>query len=280
VSRQSSALASTRPRPSASGAIRRILAKRHQPTLAAFAWSNVLVAFDYDGTLAPIVANPQQAKMRRKTRRLLTAVARRYPCVVISGRSRRDVSRCVGNIPIWHLSGNHGLEPWGQNVVDLVQVREWVETLRRRLNGCSGITIEDKSYSVTVHYRHAPQKARARRAIEGAVRTLRGARALGGKHAVSLVPRGAPNKGTALERARRLLACDTAIYVGDDETDEEAFAAASPDRLLAIRIGFRGGSKARYHLSNQQEIDALLEALLAYRPDRRGGVREFRVAVV
>src|SRR5688572_28246449 len=92
-----------------------ILAKRHIQKLAEFASSNVLVAFDYDGTLAPIVADPALARMRPGTRRLLASVARRYPCVVISGRARHDVLSRVGGVPVWHVSGNHGLEPWAQN---------------------------------------------------------------------------------------------------------------------------------------------------------------------
>ena len=55
-----------------------ILAQRHLPTLARFACSNVMIGFDYDGTLAPIVSVPARASMRGETRRLLRAVARRY----------------------------------------------------------------------------------------------------------------------------------------------------------------------------------------------------------
>jgi len=86
-----------------------ILAKRHLPTLANFVASNVLVAFDFDGTLAPIVRDPAAARMRRSTRRLLGSVARRYPCVVISGRARLDLAKRVRSLSIVHLAGNHGL---------------------------------------------------------------------------------------------------------------------------------------------------------------------------
>lgn len=249
--------------------MRHILAKRHISKLVEFASANVLLAFDYDGTLAPIVPDPPRARMRPKTRRLLAAVARRYPCVVISGRARHDLVRCVGSVPVWHLSGNHGLEPWGQNTTYPAQVREWVRHLKRRLAPYSGVVIEDKTYSVTVHYRQASDQRRARRAITRAVESLRGARSLGGKHALNLVPQDAPHKGIALERARRLLACDAAIYVGDDDTDEDAFNAARPERLLGIRIGARRYSRARYILRNQEEIDRVLEILIACRPLRR-----------
>jgi trehalose 6-phosphate phosphatase len=243
-----------------------ILAKRHVHTLADFASSNVLLAFDYDGTLAPIVSDPSVACLPRGTRRLLATAATRYPCVVISGRARHDLVKRVGNIPVFHLSGNHGLEPWAQNAVYERRVTGWVRRLRDRLQPYPGVIVEDKTYSVTIHYRHARRRRVTLAAIDEAVRGLRGARSLGGKDAISLVPSGAPTKGAALERARRLLACDTAIYVGDDQTDEDAFCAARADRLLAIRIGARRQSRARYYLRNQREIDDLLRALLVFRP--------------
>ena len=245
------------------------MAKRHIRTLGEFAHSNVLLAFDFDGTLAPIVQDPARARMRPRTRRLLGAVARRYPCVVISGRARHDVLKRVGSVPVWQVSGNHGLEPWAQNPAYPTQVQDWVRRLRRDLASHPGVVVEDKTYSVTVHYRRARYRQRALAAIKHATKSLHNARLLGGKDAVSLIPHGAPNKGVALERARRLLACDTAIYVGDDETDEDAFSARHAEGLLGIRIGLRGSSSAHYGLRTQEEMDDLLQLLLDLRPLRR-----------
>jgi trehalose 6-phosphate phosphatase len=245
-----------------------ILAKRNLHKLAEFASSNVLLAFDYDGTLAPIVSEPKSARMRAATRRLLTEVARRYPCVVISGRARDDVIRHVGNVPVWHVSGNHGLEPWGQDARYRIQVDRWVRRLKQQLSGHEGVAVEDKQYSVTVHFRNASQRRRAVSAVDRAVRGLKGARALAGKRAISLLPKGAADKGTALRRTQRLLACDTAIYLGDDETDEDAFGADGPDRLLSIRVSRRGRSRAGFYVRDQAEVDQLLRALLNFRPLR------------
>src|SRR5690606_19595485 len=69
-----------------------LLARRHAATLARFAHTSLLIAFDYDGTLAPITATPTAARMRAATRQLLKQLARRYPCVVISGRALDDVA--------------------------------------------------------------------------------------------------------------------------------------------------------------------------------------------
>jgi trehalose 6-phosphate phosphatase len=245
-----------------------ILGDRQKSTLAQFAGSNVLVAFDYDGTLAPVAPTPQGARMRDQTKRLLCSVAERYPCVVISGRSRADISRRVESIPVWHVAGNHGVEPWGESDVDVSRVRAWTRLLERKMAGHAGVVVEDKTYSITVHYRQASNKRRALKAITEAARRLKGATVLPGIQAVNVILTDAPDKGVAVERARTLLACDTTIYVGDDETDEAAFRAGRPERLLAVRIGASRRSRARHWLRSQVEIDAFLQTLLSLRTMR------------
>lgn len=242
-----------------------ILAKRHAPALAAFATGNVLAAFDYDGTLAPIAPDPEAAPMRQRTRRLLKVVADLYPCVVISGRRRDDLARCLDGIVVAHLAGNHGAEPWGKKPIHATRVRQWRSRLEQQLSQFRGIVIEDKKYSLTIHFRHARAKRSAMAAIDAAVGALRGARAIPGKETVNLLPRGAVNKGHALERARRLLGCDLMIYVGDDDTDEDAFVHARSGRMMGIRVGQLRRSRATYYLKDQREIDALLLRLISLR---------------
>lgn len=248
-----------------------ILSARNRPVLERFARSNLLLAFDYDGTLAPIVPRPDRAQMRVSTRRLLRSVARRYPCIVISGRARADVMGRLRGIPLVHVSGNHGLEPWAEKAWYASQVRDWVACLGRHLAGHDGVIVEDKIYSASVHYRMSPHKRLALHAIDEAVSSLHGVRRISGKEVVNLVPRGAPGKGAALERARRLMVCDTALYVGDDDTDEEAFASGTAARLLSVRVGPVRRSRATYLLEDQDHIDRLLQRLLALRaqPPRR-----------
>jgi trehalose 6-phosphate phosphatase len=253
-----------------------ILSRRHLPVLAQFAASNVLVAFDYDGTLAPIAATPAAARMRPKTRTLLARVAKRYPCVVLSGRPLDDLTRRLRRIPVWHLVGDHGFEPWGETREASAHVRGWVSQLRERLPVRKGLVIEQKRHSVTVHYRHVRDKRHVLPLLAEAVRELPHVRAIGGAEALNLIPGGGPNKGVALQQARRVFACDTAIYVGDDDTDEDAFASAEGDRLLSIRVGSKHPSVAHYRLRGQADVDALLELLLElrekrpHRPRRRG----------
>jgi trehalose 6-phosphate phosphatase len=245
-----------------------ILAQRNRPVLAGFASSNVLLAFDYDGTLAPIAAEPGRARMRDQTRRLLADCARRYPCVVISGRRLDDVTRRLGRIPVWYVFGNFGHEPAAPQHQPTERMGDWVRRLTEDLPTHRGLVIEEKQYSVTIHYRRVRDKRRALEAINQAVTELKDARAMSSPQAVTLLPQGGTDKGVALQQARRLFSCDTAIYVGDDETDEDAFASDHPSRLLSIRVGSRPSS-ARFRLRRQSDIDALLTVLRELRRTKR-----------
>lgn len=243
-----------------------LLANGADAVLARYSWSNVLLAFDFDGTLAPIVDHPDDARMRDGTRARLAIVAQRYPCVVISGRAHADVSARLAGIALAAVVGNHGLEPTAGMERYARVVASWLPMLRERLSTMKGVEIEDKGYSIAIHYRRSRQKRVATAAIWAAVARLHGTpRVIGGKQVVNLVPVGAPHKGMAVERLRSELGADTALYVGDDITDEDVFALDQPGRLLSVRIGRTGQTKAPYYLHDQADIDRLLDRLIALR---------------
>ena len=232
--------------------------------LERFARSKVLLAFDYDGTLAPLVSARAMAAMRRSTGLLLTRVSRRYPVVVISGRARDDALERLGGIEVCRVVGNHGAEPAPDGAAIRRRVRQWLPALRTRLDRCPGVEIEDKLLSIAVHYRKAPDRDATRHAILSAGAALPDVRIVGGKLVVNFVVPDAPHKGLALERERTHFACDNAIYAGDDVTDEDVFQLNRP-WLLSIRVGRKPSSAARYYLRDQAEIDRLLETLVALR---------------
>lgn len=250
--------------------MRDILARSNRAALARFARSDVLLAFDFDGTLAPIVANRDQAALRPRTRRLLGRVASLYPCVVISGRRRRDVVPRLKGTGIMRVVGNHGSEPSRRQRQFRRLARRWRLALLRRLDGLSGVALEDKGLSLSIHYRGSRRKARVLEDIMRAASDLPGARVVGGKDVVNVLPGRAPNKGTALERERRRLGCDAALYVGDDVTDEDVFARSEPRRLLTVRVGPLAGSLAGYRIRDQGQIDVLLRTLITLRHDPGG----------
>jgi trehalose 6-phosphate phosphatase len=241
-----------------------VLAEAQADALELLAWSNTLLAFDYDGTLAPIMDDPARALMRPDTRLLLAHLARLYPCIVISGRARRDAVRFVRGVPVFEVLGNHGIEPWERREDFAARVRGWLPRLASDLLGVRGVVIEDKGLSVSIHYRGAPDKRMARQRIRAAAALIEGARLIGGKCVLNLVPTGAPHKGTALEAARVRLGCDSALYVGDDETDEDVFRTRDP-RVVTVRVGRAARSRARFFVRSQRNVDTLLARLVALR---------------
>jgi trehalose 6-phosphate phosphatase len=243
-----------------------ILAARHRAVIRAAASTRLLLAFDYDGTLAPIAPTPGGARMPARTTRLLARLARVYPCAVISGRALSDISARLDGVGLQYVFGNHGLESSLAPSRPVPRVRTWVSRLTRLLQGQAGIVIEDKGHSVSVHFRSAPDQRAALEIVSRAVGSIAEARVIQGLASVNLLPRTGANKGTAIRQAVKVSGCRMALYAGDDDTDEDVFGALTPARLVAIHVGRSTATRARFHVDGQRSIDRLLQALL----DARG----------
>jgi trehalose 6-phosphate phosphatase len=209
--------------------------------------------------------------MRDETAALFATICALYPCAVISGRSKDDVTSKLGNVKTKYVIGNHGLEP-SPNLAEYE--REMLaarHALAAALNQVPGIDLEDKRYSLALHYRHAHRKYETCLTIERAVVSLNlPVRIVLGKEVVNVLPAGAPDKGKALEQLSTIEGSDATLYIGDDVTDEDVFRL-SPHQgfhsheLLTVRVGQSPLSAADYFLSNQREIDRLLAVLISLR---------------
>jgi trehalose 6-phosphate phosphatase len=248
--------------------VKDILLERHRPVLERLARSRAMLAFDYDGVLAPLITDPDGASMRRSTERLLARVASRWPCAVVSGRSYAHVHGLThGIVPI--VVGNHGYELGRARPVPravLQRVRGWRAALERELAGRDGVHFEDKRSTLSVHYGLGRRWRLTEAVVLRSAVALEGARLVQGKKVLNLIPAGFPNKGDAVRALIRRLRVDTALYAGDDVTDEDAFAIGEP-LVLGVRVG-PGRSGAAYRLAAQARIDELLEILLALRSGR------------
>ncbi|MDH4152637.1 MAG: trehalose-phosphatase [Nitrospira sp.] len=227
-----------------------------------------LYAFDFDGTLAKIVREHHAAKLSRPIRFWLEKLAGGAPTAIISGRSVEDLQSRVGTI-VPHLIGNHGSEGPHTSQEDRQLVREtcqaWLQSITERFHdelAQCGVSIEHKSYSLSFHYRTVDRRDAARLLISRVIGELSPPpRIVLGKSVVNVMPPTASHKGTALLEYMRRLDCPMALYVGDDETDEDVFALRD-HRILTVRIGKKNGSSARYFLKRQVEITAVLRFLV------------------
>ena len=256
-----------------------LLLPRHRAALERFADAGereprkVLLAFDYDGVLAPLVPHPAGTRMRAVTRSLLVRLCEVYPCAVVSGRSWRHTARLVdGAVPI--VVGNHGFE-LGRPVpiprAILAKVRRWRRELEQGLRGVEGLYFEDKRCTLAVHYGLSPGWRRAERRVYEAANRLQGTRIIPGKRVLNVLPHDFPSKGDAIRALLARRGLEAALYAGDDVTDEDAFAVGPP-LVFGVHVG-EGPSLAPWRIPSQRHVDELLRMLLRARPPRRRLVR-------
>lgn len=245
-----------------------VFGKSGQKMLEAYSIANTLFAFDFDGTLAKIVSEPDFAQMSQKTAKLLSTLNEMAPVCIISGRSLKDISRRLQAKPRC-IVGNHGLEglPNSQYSIRraIAACHTWKMDFKKLPLGKHGISIEDKEYSLALHYRKSRTKRITKKILlEMASSLTPSPRIIMGKHVINLIPVGAPHKGMALMELLLECGAATAIYIGDDDTDEDVFCLPE-NRILTIRVGDKKSSRARYFLKYQGEINRLLEKMIRFR---------------
>ena len=213
--------------------------------------SPLLLLLDVDGTLAPIAPRPEDAAVPEETRR---AVARlvalpRTHVALVSGRAAADARRMVAVAGVWAI-GNHGAEtiaPDGAEHVDprVAAAAPALAAAAGELAAATahvrGVFVEDKRWSLSVHYRLAPAEwvpAVAAAADDAARR--HGLRLRPGKAVAELRAAVEVDKGTAaLALAARLGAAGpdaSVLFVGDDVTDEDAFVALRGEVPGAVTV--------------------------------------------
>ena len=237
----------------------------------------LLVATDYDGTIAPIVNDPMRAVPDRETAvalRMLATLDQTH-VGVISSRALRDLaalSRLPSEI---HLVGSHGSE----FDVDFALQMDRETQARRDSLGNSlteicrrypGTSLEQKPASVAFHTRNAPPAtvADAIREVEALAATNDTLTYRAGKM-VCEVGVMRTNKGGALETLRANLSATAVLFVGDDTTDEDAFATlGGPD--VGVKVG-DGDTSAQFRIHDTDDVALLLVTLCTLRSDWLAG---------
>ncbi len=125
-----------------------------------------------------------------------------------------------------------------------------------------GIELEDNGFTLALHYRHASKKRNAKMAVlQKALELLPLPRIVLGKSVVNIIPRGLPHKGDAFQKLLILSKPKSAIYIGDDVTDEDVFSLSLP-RVLMVRVGYKKNSHAQFYLRGQSEVNKLLQIII------------------
>jgi trehalose 6-phosphate phosphatase len=247
--------------------VKPLLSVEGRQQLRRLARGKTLYAFDFDGTLAPIVSDPAQARAAEHVTRPLAELARIAPVAVLSGRARRElIERLPTDIP--YLVGNHGNEGLPDAAPSDVRAevcRAWRVLLEPRLQvpRGEGVWLEDKGQSLSLHYRAAQDHATALEFLRQTTRDLDPApTVITGKLVLNLLPPGSATKFEALQTLVAHAGVDHVLFVGDDDTDEIVFSRA-PEGWITVRIDPRDGSSARYYLDEQASVEVLLTHLLA-----------------
>jgi alpha,alpha-trehalase len=243
-----------------------------------WAGKRVAVFLDYDGTLTPIVATPDLATISDDMRDVLRELASACTTVIVSGRGREDVSNLVGLDNLYY-AGSHGFDIAGPEGTTLrheigSEYRPLLEDVVRRLEeqlaSTGGALIEDKRFSVAVHYRLVAEAEvpQVEAAVDQALTQHQGLRKAFGKKVFELRPDLEWDKGKAVLWLLDALDLDGAdvvpLYIGDDVTDEDAFAALKGRGLGILVSETTRETHAELSLKNTQEVGAFLRLVSSW----------------
>lgn len=241
----------------------------------------ILLLLDYDGTLTPIVENPEKAVIPKDTKELLQKLSksRRFALGIISGRSLEDIKNTVGLENIVY-AGNHGLEIEGPKIKFESQVSPQLKSaihniareLQKQLLSIKGILIEDKGLTLSIHYRLVDKKdipvfekifskVANPYIVSGKIKINPG------KKVYEIRPPVQWDKGKIVLwlLARQQFASPEfkvlPVYLGDDVTDEDAFKALKR-KGWTIFVGKPRSCAADYYLKDTEEVTRFLHLLL------------------
>jgi len=231
---------------------------------------------DYDGTLTPIVDKPELAVLSKETRDVVRQLSEKYTTAIVSGRLRDDVQKLV-DIKGLFYAGSHGFDIVGDGISmihpvakeAIPVVTEVIEKLKKELGDISGLLVEEKKFSVAVHYRLVDENkylSRIKKSVDKIIQSHKQLRLMHGKKVFELLPNIDWNKGMAIRWIMRALKISwndaSIVYIGDDTTDEYAFRVVRT-RGTAILVSDKiKESTADFQLSSPDEVKKIFKDVI------------------
>lgn len=234
---------------------------------------HVLLGLGYDGTLTPLVDDPTQARLGPEMRAVLRALAGRldFSLAIISGRALDDLRKLVELEGVIY-GGNHGLDISGPGlrfveetaVAALDSLESLAQTMACRLQPFGGAFVENKALTISVHYRCVARQQwdDLRRLVEDSVAETRHRfRLTLGHQVLEIRPRLNWHKGRVLRWIKGKIGRPNilVLYLGDDETDEDAFDALREE--ITIKVGNPEDSSAHFHVASPDHVREFLYQL-------------------
>jgi trehalose 6-phosphate phosphatase len=231
--------------------------------------------FDYDGTLTPIVEDPNDANLSDRGRKTLEKLAKQLTVAVVSGRGLADLKAKVGVDAVFY-AGSHGFEITGPGDLELQyeegqkilpQLDHAERALKQKLEGIKGCMVERKKYAIAVHYRKVADENLnvVKNIVHDLVESQDNLKIGKGKMILELKPDLDWHKGKALNWLVEKLELNTErykyIFFGDDITDEDALKVVR-ENGIGILIGTHGQKTyANYRLEESDDVYQFLDVL-------------------
>ncbi|MDX1386179.1 MAG: trehalose-phosphatase [bacterium] len=234
----------------------------------------VAVFLDYDGTLTPIVSRPELAILSQNMRQTIHNLSKVCPVAIISGRARGDVEKMVG-LPELFYAGSHGFDIRGPGVAMtppevepiLPKIEQASRYLKKATQAIEGCLVENKKYALAVHFRLCADEdiPVIEQLVDQVVTEEPNLRKTGGKKIFEIRANFPWDKGKALNYFLEVLDLSGTnilpFYLGDDETDEDAFIAIKDSGIGILVEEETKNSNASYGLRNVEEVQRFLNKL-------------------
>lgn len=238
--------------------------------------STKILILDFDGTLTPIVKSPNQAKLSKRMKNLLTKLSKKegFYLAILSGRELKNLKKRI-NLQNVIYAGNHGLEGeiLGKKYLFPVPSKAlWtLGNIQKQLNQIAdkfkGTFIEDKGLTLSFHYRlvDKQQISEIKLLINQALKpyiTNGLVSVIAGKKVIDITPNVNWSKGHFADLiikkiTDRIKTRPVAIVIGDDTTDENVFQKL--ENQITITVGEKHQSMAKYYMKNTGEAFQFLE---------------------